>query len=47
MLWDLEGNGQSRHYPSICQDSLRKTTKIIRTEGVPAENSTEHLWNTS
>jgi hypothetical protein len=35
-----------RHCPRICLEGLRKTTKIFKTVGVPAEIGTRHLTNT-
>jgi hypothetical protein len=45
----MEGvSAQSRYYPDICPEGLRKTTQTsLRIADVPKEIQTEHLHNAS
>jgi hypothetical protein len=47
-IWNEAVVPQSKYYPSIFLESLKKTTEnLIRTVGVQAEIRTQHLPDTS
>jgi hypothetical protein len=47
-IWKEAIVAQSKYYPRIFLEGLKKTTKnTVRTAGVAAETRTEHLPNTS